>query len=1563
MKTALSSLAVITASLLASADVPDRTADLEYVACPSASRWTERQKMPVCDLFFHDGKLWVGGGATELNAGPCPLQYIDPATKQVTVECNAGTENITVFKRFSDGRLYVPSQDPRDYDADYDDDGFVFVRNGDNDWTFYKGCAQQQLVDNVSKGTKMGGFVHVWDAEEYDGNVFIGGYGISRSADFGKNWACASTSWKYGKMTLHHVNGVYDFTKKCYKTPTGETSSRPEDGYGTYRRELQFMKFNDRLFAIPSQYVPIDVPTKYYDAPIELHRYNETTHQFYEMTNRLSRVFPDCAVSDLKMTRPDDAAQVIPSYSDLKLWHTTPFSNRVFYVVSTYDSYTNRWGSARKGYKETQYPYPLYACAADPSTDGMFTAKRLDFGHVEEFPFDFLVKGEKMYALTVKYDSTDKKVRHTVWVTTDAKTFTKLFSFKFHQYLISMEYGGGYFYFGAGYKGACQTNYQLDGTADAAGNVYRIAMPQEEPEVDPDEPEVVEPVNVTDKLVLLGNPAKSRWPGSAQSRHVQDLHPYQGKIYTSGGEWGNNTGPCPCFAVDPYSGAYENEFDAGTDAIYEFKEFSDGLLYCSAIDPHEGAANIGHVFRKASSGNWYAYSTCVRGSQSSIKDQGGYPIHNWDITEFKGYTFVCGYGISGSTDWCRTTMFDATPSLKDNGMRKVDGRSWTAPNGDKYNAPYGYSFLRRFTSFLPFDDDLFCVPNQPILYQDIFTWNNWEPWRWDASANQFVSTTNTWADICPGAVESMANFESFDDGIESLQLWHPTKFKNRVLYILGGHDYNITPWAAYSAVDVNHKIKATRIDLGSVDIRPFDLYAAEDAVYLVAAEASKTTTTVTNSIWKSTDGVSFTKLLWFTSTRQASALCYYDGSFYVGMGSNTDILKGWPKVTGADVSGNIYRIPYGEQSIRFECDTAKLSVSEGGSGTARFRLTEKPSANVTAKITTSGAVSTSVKTLTFTASNWNVWQSVAFSVGQDEVTADQKGALVCGGVDGIANGTCMITIVNDDFAEKEVAPAGLVDLTTPNGTFTHDATTGVVTMKPFNDATSDGDTNNRVCVQQKHFSITYEFPSNAMVNAYSIKAMTINSYAERAPSEWKFFASDDNSSWTELDHRRWEIGWKSGELRYHTCANTKYYKYYKIEFLGNNGNEYIQFARLEYYGEFEQSGDKPAFVKGTPIFYEGFATEDYPVSGTGLNNGPTGFSGSVGLSTGKWNTMGSNQPLIYSSDLGLALPKSMTDVGFSVKGGSVGLNPQTNSNQPRGAYHGLADGLLASTPTGKFVFRVLMNADSKAMSVLNGLDTIIESSGTSCPAGNYYGAGFVSKPSGNNYGVLTSQPNSLCFFFKKMKDGSFRAACRAKGADGTATGCELGPVTPGTTYIFYAEVTLRENGDVIRAGYQDVASYSANLPWQGTMTNDIFSASARPDAIAVAGAYGTNGGYFRADEFAIGTKLNDVLFAEGVGNVEPTEVEAPVIGASGRGIALSEDGKTFGVSIKNAKAGLYYTAYVTDDLAKPFVASDVSIRATTDGALMLSIPTSDRPSLFVKVVATAMSVRSGTILE
>ena len=147
-----------------------------------------------------------------------------------------------------------------------------------------------------------------------------------------------------------------------------------------------------------------------------------------------------------------------------------------------------------------------------------------------------------------------------------------------------------------------------------------------------------DPPDLTAQLEYLGNPNASRWPSSSASvsRHVQDLVPHKGRIYTSGGDWNNNTGPCSCFAVDPYSGAFTNEFEAGTDAIFEFKEFSDGRLYASAVDMHEGALHNGSSFRRGSNDVWLAYTTaCTACNITNFGSSAaqGYRVHNWDMAE------------------------------------------------------------------------------------------------------------------------------------------------------------------------------------------------------------------------------------------------------------------------------------------------------------------------------------------------------------------------------------------------------------------------------------------------------------------------------------------------------------------------------------------------------------------------------------------------------------------------------------------------------------------------------------------------------------------------------------------------------------------------------------------------------------------------------------------------------------------------------------------------------------------------------------------------------------------
>lgn len=696
---------------------------------------------------------------------------------------------------------------------------------------------------------------------------------------------------------------------------------------------------------------------------------------------------------------------------------------------------------------------------------------------------------------------------------------------------------------------------------------------------DPEGPS--EPVDVTDALEYLGNPAYSRWPNSSMSRHVQDLCPYKGKIYTSGGEWDTNTGPCPIFAVDPYSGAFTNEFDAGTDAIYEFKEFTDGRLYTSAIDLHEGAANVGSTFRRGLNDVWYAYNTAC--TACNITDFGGfayegYRIHNWDMAEWNGYVFVCGYGISGSTNWCTTAMFDTTPQLTT--LYRYYDDPKTQSNPDQLG-------LRRFCTFLPFDDDIYCYPIQESEANNI-TRFDWEEWRFNESTRKFVCQTNTWANVAPGITLEAASFTFPTNTRADVQLWHPTKFGSRVLYIVGGHGddgFNIPPWAAYSAVNENHHVKATKIDLGGDGVKPFDICVADNAAYIVAGEAGMKATMLTNSVWKSTDGVNFSKLFTFVSTRQASAICYYDGYFFLGMGANNFTKNGWPKVKGADVSGRIYRVrlPQGAAPTAV-ASTNAVSVAEGGSGSVSFRLAAKPATNMTLRVwATDSRIAPSVASLSFTTSNWNASKAVPFSVLEDdESDANFKGAIVCGtGSADCLSASVVVTVTNNDFRVVEMPPAGLVDLTRPDGNFTTTVPEGVTLTynKPFNDCAVNTNKEERLVAKAMEFSVTYDFGTPTNVNAYGILNFGGSGYSpvERAPRVWTFEGSNDGASWTPLDMRRFEKNWAIGEYRYYSFTNTANYSKYRIAFKANNGNEYTQIGRLEFYhvGDWPGGGDEP----------------------------------------------------------------------------------------------------------------------------------------------------------------------------------------------------------------------------------------------------------------------------------------------------------------------------------------------------------------------------------------------------
>ena len=94
--------------------------------------------------------------------------------------------------------------------------------------------------------------------------------------------------------------------------------------------------------------------------------------------------------------------------------------------------------------------------------------------------------------------------------------------------------------------------------------------------------------DLTSSIESLCNPNASRWTTSQMfSRAVTSIGVHDGLLFVSGGDWNDNTGPCPIFAINPYTGSYRNEWDAGTECVNYYREGSDGCVYVPSIDPKD----------------------------------------------------------------------------------------------------------------------------------------------------------------------------------------------------------------------------------------------------------------------------------------------------------------------------------------------------------------------------------------------------------------------------------------------------------------------------------------------------------------------------------------------------------------------------------------------------------------------------------------------------------------------------------------------------------------------------------------------------------------------------------------------------------------------------------------------------------------------------------------------------------------------------------------------------------------------------------------------------------------
>ena len=352
-----------------------------------------------------------------------------------------------------------------------------------------------------------------------------------------------------------------------------------------------------------------------------------------------------------------------------------------------------------------------------------------------------------------------------------------------------------------------------------------------------------DPPDLTSAMEPLCNPNASRWTASQPlARAATSIGVCDGKIFVSGGDWDDNLGPCPIFAVDPYSGAYVKEYESGTEAIDYFRIGSDGSLYAPSVDPREGHANECSVARRKPDGTWTKLNAPNRWIRYSSSENAAYGTHNWDFAIWKGKIFTAGYGLGVGTELATTRLSDATPQINDANRT--------------YASQYGGTFQqsRRFYAFLPFEDDLFCYPlNYAVFQANNFRVWDFEEWRFDESASRFVCQTNAAANVVPGLSRSDMPFLGSNVYSDRIQLWHPTAFKGRVLYIAGIPEMTTYPFVLYSATNQDHSVRATRVELGS-GVVPFDVFVRGDVVSVLARSPKAWT------FYGSNDGETWTAL-------------------------------------------------------------------------------------------------------------------------------------------------------------------------------------------------------------------------------------------------------------------------------------------------------------------------------------------------------------------------------------------------------------------------------------------------------------------------------------------------------------------------------------------------------------------------------------------------------------------------------------------------------------------------------------------------------------------------------
>ncbi|WP_293311584.1 basic secretory protein-like protein [Pedobacter sp. UBA5917] len=100
---------------------------------------------------------------------------------------------------------------------------------------------------------------------------------------------------------------------------------------------------------------------------------------------------------------------------------------------------------------------------------------------------------------------------------------------------------------------------------------------------------------------------------------------------------------------------------------------------------------------------------------------------------------------------------------------------------------------------------------------------------------------------------------------------------------------------------------------------------------------------------------------------------------------------------------------------------------------------------------------------------------------------------------------------------------------------------------------------------QSSFYMQFEFPTNTQVAAYTLTSA--NDASERDPSNWTITASTNGTTWTELDHREYEMFPLRKQGKTYNFVNNNAYKFYRInvKVLFGQTNPIFQLAEIKLF--------------------------------------------------------------------------------------------------------------------------------------------------------------------------------------------------------------------------------------------------------------------------------------------------------------------------------------------------------------------------------------------------------------